>query len=83
MRAAHDRQDLDGDYFWQLMLQRAYLEPPRRAGRYNGLFRENGVPFDVADYHAVRGDRRRLPDDWYDDPFDYPEPGEVRPDTDG
>jgi len=82
MRAAHDRYDLDGDYFWQLMLQRAYLEPPRRAGRYNGLFRENGVPFDVADYRAVRGDRRPLPGDWYDDPFDYPEPGEAHLDPD-
>lgn len=75
MRAAHDEFDLDGDYFWQLMLKRAYLEPPRRQGRYNGLFREDGKPFDMGDYHALKGDGSRLPDSWQNDPHSYPERG--------
>lgn len=74
--------EIDGDFFWQLMLKPAYIEKPRKQGRLNGLFHENGEVFSSADARAIAGaddaafgrERREWPefarpvyDRWFDD----------------
>ncbi|MFB6129914.1 MAG: glycoside hydrolase [Salinigranum sp.] len=51
--------DLDGDFFWQLMLNPAYNLGVRRRGRINGLFTDDGGVYSAADARAltVGGDR--------------------------
>lgn len=75
IRRGHSDGLLDGDFFWGLMLQPAYLKTPRRNGRINGLFHDDGTPFDPADYAAIQGAERSLPEEWADHPFPYPDPG--------
>ncbi|MDG5777717.1 glycoside hydrolase [Haloarculaceae archaeon H-GB2-1] len=66
--------DLDGDFLWQLLLKPAYMERPRKAGRLNGVFHEDGVPYSAADAAAIAGqdehfdgERRGWPS-WIADP---------------
>jgi hypothetical protein len=45
--------DLDGDFFWGLMLKPAYMRNPRGRGRVNGVFHEDGVPYSAADANTL------------------------------
>jgi hypothetical protein len=51
--------DVDGDFFWQLMLNPAYNLKVRSRGRVNGLFTEDGGVYSVEDARALAG-----VDDW-------------------
>lgn len=73
IRDAHESGHIDGDFFWGLTIQPAYLQRPRRNGRVNGLFHEDGSPFDLADHAALGGHTRSFPDEWDDHSFPYPE----------
>ena len=48
--------DVDGDFFWQLMLKPAYIDEPRKMGRLNGLVHEDGAVYSVDDARAISGD---------------------------
>lgn len=48
--------DIDGDFFWQLMLKPAYGYIQRIKGRLNGLFYEDGHVFSIEDAHAISGE---------------------------
>ncbi|WP_129116502.1 glycoside hydrolase [Halegenticoccus tardaugens] len=62
--------DLDGDFFWSLMLKPAYLPKQRENGRLNGVFHEDGPVWSAADARAIAGDpdlpirERRDPPSW-------------------
>ncbi|WP_247004492.1 cellulase family glycosylhydrolase [Halosolutus gelatinilyticus] len=71
---AHANGQIDGDFFWQLMLKPAYLQTPRQNGRVNGLFHEDGTPFDASDRDALAGVERYYPDGWQNHSFPYPDP---------
>ena len=60
--------DIDGDFFWQLMLKPAYIEKPRKQGRLNGLVHENGEFYSAGDARAISGR-----DDFHDDRQEWPE----------
>jgi hypothetical protein len=45
--------DVDGDFFWQLMLKPAYGYVQRLRGRLNGLFHEDGRVYSLSDVHAI------------------------------
>jgi len=47
---------VDGDFFWQLMLNPAYNLPVRRRGRVNGLFTPEGGVYSAADARALSAD---------------------------
>jgi hypothetical protein len=47
--------DVDGDFFWQLMLNPAYNLGVRSKGRVNGLFTEDGGVYSLADARALAG----------------------------
>ena len=49
--------DVDGDFFWQLMLKPAYVTKMRERGRVNGVFHEDGRVYSAADADALRGRR--------------------------
>lgn len=51
--------DVDGDFFWQLMLNPAYNLEVRSKGRVNGLFNEDGSVYSLGDARALAGS-----DDW-------------------
>ncbi|MFB6131172.1 MAG: cellulase family glycosylhydrolase [Salinigranum sp.] len=68
LAAAVRESDLDGDFFWSLMLKPAYLPTQRERGRMNGVFHEDGAVFSLDDARAVAADssldlpeRRRAP----------------------
>ena len=76
--------DIDGDFFWQLMLKPAYIEKPRKQGRLNGLFHENGEIYSTSDARALSGEvhfhaerpewpewARPVYDRWYDPDPNY------------
>ena len=48
--------DVDGDFFWQLMLKPAYGYTQRARGRLNGVFYENGWVYSVEDARAISGE---------------------------
>jgi len=45
--------DVDGEFFWSLMVKPAYLPAARRAGRVNGVFHEDGAVWSRADLRAL------------------------------
>lgn len=45
--------DIDGDFFWQLMLKPAYMKTPRKSGRLNGLFHQEGSVYSQSDATAI------------------------------
>lgn len=45
--------DIDGDFFWQLMLKPAYIETPRKQGRLNGLVHRDGTVYSTEDARAI------------------------------
>lgn len=47
---------IDGDFLWSLMLKPAYLPTPRRWGRLNGIFHEDGAVWSRTDARAVAAD---------------------------
>ena len=47
-----------GNFFWSLMLRRAYLPPQRKNGTINGVFHEDGAVWSLADARAISGDER-------------------------
>jgi hypothetical protein len=47
--------DVDGDFFWQLMLKPAYGYVQRQRGRLNGVFHEDGRVYSLDDVHAISG----------------------------
>ena len=49
--------DVDGDFFWQLMLKPAYITTQRERGRVNGVFHADGRVHDAGDADALRGGR--------------------------
>ena len=49
--------DVDGDFFWQLMLKPAYGYVQRVRGRLNGVFYEDGRVYSVSDVRAISGAR--------------------------
>lgn len=48
--------DVHGDFFWSLMLKPAYLPKPRKWGRLNGVFHEDGTVFSRDDARTIAGD---------------------------
>lgn len=46
-------RDVAGDFFWSLMLKPAYMARPRKRGRLNGVFHEDGAVFSAADARAI------------------------------
>lgn len=47
--------DIDGNFFWSLMVKPAWLVPQREKGTINGLFHEDGTVWSKADARAVAG----------------------------
>ena len=47
--------DLDGDFFWSLMLKPAWLPKMRKKGRLNGVFHEDGAVWSADDVAAFVG----------------------------
>lgn len=48
--------DVDGDFFWQLMLKPAYITKQRERGRVNGVFHADGRVHSADDAGALRGE---------------------------
>lgn len=48
--------DVDGDFFWSLMLRRAHLPNRRRRGRINGVFHEDGAVWRRDDAETLAGE---------------------------
>lgn len=48
--------DIDGDFFWQLMLKPAYIDKPRKMGRLNGLVHEDGAVYSKNDAWVISGE---------------------------
>ncbi len=63
--------DVDGDFFWQLMLNPAYNLRVRSLGRVNGVFTEDGEVYSLADARALAGasdlSLEEVRPDWVDD----------------
>ena len=80
IRKAHAEGNVDGDFFWSLMLRPAYLRKPREKGRVNGLFHADGAVYSRADAEVLAGrplavsDRHALPASWRVHQFPYPGP---------
>lgn len=70
---AHASGAIDGDFFWGLMLKPAYLREPRRAGRVNGLFHEDGTVVESFDWTDSLRVNRSLPEAWASHQFPYRE----------
>ena len=47
--------EIDGDFFWQLMLKPAYAPTQRARGRLTGLFTEDGKVYELDDARALAG----------------------------
>lgn len=67
------KSDIQGDFFWQLMLKPAYFVKQRNLGRVNGVFTEDGEVYSLDDARAIAGEEvfwRERPErpDWMPDP---------------
>jgi hypothetical protein len=48
--------DIDGNFFWQLMLKPANIDKPRKMGRLNGLVHEDGAVYSKNDAWVISGE---------------------------
>ena len=56
LAAAVRESDVEGDFFWSLMLKPAYLPKMRQKGRVNGVFHEDGAVWSLEDARALAGE---------------------------
>lgn len=66
VRKAEREGRIHGDFLWGLNFKPAYMERPRKRGRVNGVFHDDGTVFDADDAAAISGregwdERHELP----------------------